>query len=86
MSKRTYLDGGVLLAAFAALGDAGPKALEVFDDPDRQLVVAKPSNSSFFPSRSMKAEARRSSFTTPSSSKPNICHGAWTLSKLTRGE
>lgn len=40
MPKRTYLDSGVLLAAFAAQGDVGTKALEVLDDPDRQLVVS----------------------------------------------
>lgn len=40
MPKRTYLDSGVLLAAFAAQGDVGAKALEVLDDPDRQLVVS----------------------------------------------
>lgn len=40
MPKRTYLDSGVLLAAFAAQGDVGIKAMEVLDDPDRQLVVS----------------------------------------------
>jgi len=40
MPKRTYLDSGVLLAAFAAQGAVGTKALEVLDDPDRQLVVS----------------------------------------------
>jgi len=40
MPKRTYLDSGVLLAAFAAQGKVGAEALEVLDDPDRQLVVS----------------------------------------------
>lgn len=40
MPKRTYLDSGVLLAAFAGQGDVGIKALEVLDDPERQLVVS----------------------------------------------
>lgn len=40
MPKRTYLDSGVLLAAFAAQGDVGIKALEVLDDPDRHLVIS----------------------------------------------
>jgi len=40
MPKRTYLDSGVLLAAFAAQGDVGANALEVLDDPERHLVVS----------------------------------------------
>ncbi|MDO5624456.1 MAG: PIN domain-containing protein [Pseudomonadota bacterium] len=40
MSRRTYLDSGVLLAAFRADGVLGERAMQVLDDPDRQLLVS----------------------------------------------
>jgi predicted nucleic acid-binding protein len=38
--KRTYIDANLLIAAWHGKGDAGFKALEVLDDPDRRLVVS----------------------------------------------
>jgi predicted nucleic acid-binding protein len=38
MSKRTYLDSGVLLAAFAAKDTIGLRALEILDDADRTFI------------------------------------------------
>lgn len=38
--KRTYLDAGVLIAAFQGKDETSCRALEVLDDPDRQLVVS----------------------------------------------
>jgi hypothetical protein len=40
MTNRTYLDSGVLLAAFKGEGKLGLRALEVLDDPNRCLVVS----------------------------------------------
>lgn len=40
MAKRTYLDSGVLLAAFKGEGELGLRALQILDDPQRQLVVS----------------------------------------------
>jgi len=40
MAKRTYLDSGVLLAAFKGEGELGLRALQIIDDPQRQLVVS----------------------------------------------
>ena len=38
--KRTYLDTSVLIAAFRGEGDVAVRAIEVIDDPERQLVVS----------------------------------------------
>jgi len=40
MPKRTYLDSGVLLAAFKAKGDLYTQAMQVLDDPNRKLLVS----------------------------------------------
>ena len=40
MPKRTYLDSGVLLAAFRMKEEIGRRAMEILDDPDRTLVVS----------------------------------------------
>lgn len=40
MSKRTYLDTGVLLAACTRKDDVGKRALEILDDPDRCFVLS----------------------------------------------
>jgi len=40
MAKRTYLDSGVLLAAFIRKDDVGRRAFEVLDDPQRELLVS----------------------------------------------
>jgi predicted nucleic acid-binding protein len=40
MSKRTYVDACVLIAAFRATGELGRRAIEILDDPDRTLVVS----------------------------------------------
>lgn len=40
MRKRTYLDSGVLLAAFKGDGDTARQAMKVLDDPDRELLVS----------------------------------------------
>lgn len=37
---RTYLDTGVLLAAFRGEPDLSARALEVLDDPERSLIVS----------------------------------------------
>jgi len=39
--KRTYLDAGVLIAAFKGEGELGRRALEILDDPDRQYLVSE---------------------------------------------
>lgn len=40
MPKRTYLDSGVLLAAFRMKEETGRRAMEILDDPERTLVVS----------------------------------------------
>ncbi len=40
MSKRTYLDSGVLLAACARKDEIGRRALEILDDPGRSFVLS----------------------------------------------
>lgn len=40
MAKRTYLDSGVLIAAITRNDDVGIRAMEVLDDPNRQLLVS----------------------------------------------
>ena len=40
MPERTYLDSGVLLAAFKGIGETGLQALRVLDDPERVLLVS----------------------------------------------
>jgi predicted nucleic acid-binding protein len=40
LPKRTYLDSGVLIAAFKGAGEIGKRALEILDDRDRKLVVS----------------------------------------------
>ncbi len=40
MSKRTYLDSGVLIAACAGKDGIGRKALEILDDPSRHFVLS----------------------------------------------
>lgn len=43
MSKiRTYIDANVLIAAWRGDGDAGSKALEILEDPQRVLIVSDP--------------------------------------------
>ncbi|MCL1825810.1 MAG: PIN domain-containing protein [Betaproteobacteria bacterium] len=41
MAKRTYLDSGVLLAAFKGEGNKGKRAIEILDDPERELLVSE---------------------------------------------
>lgn len=38
--KRTYIDANVLIAAFQGGEDVSRRALEVLDDPNRELVVS----------------------------------------------
>lgn len=40
MSKRTYVDTSVLIAAFKGKGELGRRARDVLDDPKRSLVVS----------------------------------------------
>lgn len=40
MTRRSYLDTGVLITAWRGLGSAGLTALEMLDDPDLLLVVS----------------------------------------------
>ena len=40
MSKRTFVDACLLLAAFRGKDDLGRRALAVLDDPDRSLIVS----------------------------------------------
>lgn len=40
MSKRTYIDANVLIAAFRGKGELGRRAMAILDDPDRTLVVS----------------------------------------------
>ena len=40
MSKRTYLDSSVLLAACARKDEIGRRALEILDDPSRDFVLS----------------------------------------------
>lgn len=40
MTKRTYVDASLLMAAFYGKDEAGRKALESLDDPRRHLVVS----------------------------------------------
>lgn len=40
MTKRTYLDSGVLIAAFKGNEDICKRAIEVLDDPERELLVS----------------------------------------------
>ena len=40
MSKRTYLDANLLIAAWQVKDDTGAQALAILDDPDRILVVS----------------------------------------------
>lgn len=40
MVKRTYLDSGVLIAAFQGESSVAFRALEVLDDPERRFVVS----------------------------------------------
>ena len=40
VSKRTYIDANLLIAAWHGKDDAGFKALEILDDPERLLVVS----------------------------------------------
>lgn len=42
MSKRTYIDTSLLIAAFKGEGELGRRALSVLDDPERALVVSDP--------------------------------------------
>lgn len=42
MTKRTYIDTCLLLAAFKGEGELGQRALSVLDDPERVLVVSDP--------------------------------------------
>jgi len=49
MSKRTYVDTCVLIAAFRAKGELGRRAIEILDDPDRTLVVSDAVRLEVFP-------------------------------------
>lgn len=40
MRKRTYIDANLLIAACQGQADAGVKAMEILDDPERSLVVS----------------------------------------------
>ncbi|MHB1201804.1 MAG: type II toxin-antitoxin system VapC family toxin [Acidithiobacillus sp.] len=40
MSRRTYIDSNILIAAFLGQGDLGSSALQIIDDDDRQLVAS----------------------------------------------
>jgi predicted nucleic acid-binding protein len=40
MSKRTYVDANLLIAAWQGKDSAGEKALAILDDPNRALVVS----------------------------------------------
>ena len=41
MTSRTYLDAGILIAAWQARDPLGARALAILDDPERQLVVSE---------------------------------------------
>lgn len=41
MSKRTYVDSNLIIAAYKAEGELGLRALEILDDPQRQIVVSR---------------------------------------------
>lgn len=49
MPKRTYLDSGVLIAAFKGKGEIGKRALEILDDAERTLVVSDAVRLEIFP-------------------------------------
>jgi hypothetical protein len=38
--KRTYIDANIMIAAFSSLGRISLTAVEVLDDPNRQLIVS----------------------------------------------
>lgn len=40
MPSRTYIDANLLIAAFRGEGELGQRAIEIFDDPNRALVVS----------------------------------------------
>ena len=40
MSKRTYIDANLLIAAFRGEGELGQRALKILDDPDRAFVAS----------------------------------------------
>lgn len=40
MSKRTYIDANLLIAAFRGEGELGQRAIEILDDPERILVAS----------------------------------------------
>ncbi|QPB72191.1 hypothetical protein D5125_17250 [Magnetovirga frankeli] len=40
MTKRTYLDANVLIAAWQAKDPLGTRAMAILDDPQRQLMVS----------------------------------------------
>ncbi len=40
MTKRTYLDANILIAAWQAAEPIGSRAMTILDDPQRQLVVS----------------------------------------------
>jgi hypothetical protein len=49
MSKRTYIDSCVLIAAFKGEGELGWRAMLVLDDPGRSLVVSEAVRLEVFP-------------------------------------
>jgi predicted nucleic acid-binding protein len=49
MSKRTYIDSCVLIAAFKGEGELGLRAMLVLDDPGRSLVVSEAVRLEVFP-------------------------------------
>lgn len=49
MMRRTYLDSGVLVAAFKGEGELGLRAMDILDDPSRQLVVSDAVRIELFP-------------------------------------
>jgi len=49
MSKRTYIDSSVLLAACARKDEIGRRALEILDDPGRSFVLSNAVRLEIFP-------------------------------------
>ena len=41
MSKRTYVDANLLIAAWRGDGELGIRALKILDDPQRNIVVSR---------------------------------------------
>lgn len=80
MPKRTYLDSGVLIAAFQGKDDVGRRALEILDDPQRALIVSRPVCLEVFPKPAYERRAEETEF------YRTLCDGAvvtcWSLPAL----